>query len=200
MVIRLADHGEMGLAHGGMREKGYNAYEETIHVPLVVSNPVWFPKPVETDALASTVDLMPTLAALADAPGTGDWGFRGRDLSPIIRGAAEHPGRPAKPVQESVMFTTDETMGSRDNGTAGSATIKQPAHIRCLREADWKFAMYFDPAGGAEPEYELYDLRADPEELRNMGAPDAPWYDAAKVAEMQEKLAARMAETGTTPA
>ncbi len=43
LVIRLADHGEMGLSHG-LREKVFNAYEETIHVPLVISNPTLFPK------------------------------------------------------------------------------------------------------------------------------------------------------------
>src|SRR5690606_39299598 len=28
LVIRLADHGEMGMAHGGMRQKAFVAYEE----------------------------------------------------------------------------------------------------------------------------------------------------------------------------
>ncbi len=199
IVIRLSDHGEMGLAHGGMREKGYNAYEETIHVPLVVANPRLFPKPVRTDALASTVDLMPTLASLADAPKRADWTFRGRDLTPVIQAAVDHPGRPAVGVQDSVVFTTDETIGSRPSADPAGPLIKQPAHIRAIREADWMFAMYFDPDGVADPVFELYDLRADPEELRNMAAPDGPYYDAAKVAEMQDKLVARMQETHTTP-
>jgi choline-sulfatase len=190
----------MGLAHGGMRETGYNAYEETIHVPLVVSNPVLFPKPVQTAALASLIDLMPTLAALADVPHPGKWTFRGRDLSPIIRSAVAHPGRPAAPVQDSVLFTTDETLGSRPSANPLGPIIKQPAHLRCIREADWKFTMYFDPDHVEASLYELYDLRSDPDELHNMGSPEGPYYDAVKVAEMQNKLDARMAETHTTPA
>ena len=67
MIFRCADHGEMGLSHGGLRQKAFNAYEETIHVPLVVSNPVLFPRPAETDALASLVDLLPTIATIAGA-------------------------------------------------------------------------------------------------------------------------------------
>ena len=47
--IITADHGEMGLSHGGLRQKMFNAYEETIRVPLVVSNPVLFPEPRESD-------------------------------------------------------------------------------------------------------------------------------------------------------
>ena len=197
IVIRLSDHGEMGLAHGGMRQKAYNAYEETIHVPFVVANPKLFPKAVRTDCLASTIDLMPTLAGLVDVPGRDDWTFRGSDLSPIIRSLASDPAKPARPVQDSVLFTTDEIVGTGQDGQA--VIVHQPGHIRCLREKDWMFAMYFDPSGEADPQYELYDLRDDPDELKNMAAPDGPYYDAAKVAEMRQKLAARMAETATTP-
>ena len=57
----------MGLSHGGLRQKAFNAYEETINVPIVVSNPVLFPEPAETDALAALIDLLPTIAALAGA-------------------------------------------------------------------------------------------------------------------------------------
>jgi arylsulfatase A-like enzyme len=199
IVIRLSDHGEMGLAHGGMREKGFNAYEETMHVPLVISNPVLFPKAVRTDALASLVDLMPTLATLANVPDRGKWTFRGRDLTPVIRDAIAHPDRPTKTVQESVLFTTDETIGTRPTRFLREPVIKQPAHIRCIREQDWKFAMYFDPDDPATRQYELYDLANDPHELRNMGAADGPYFDGAKFAEMQEKLNARMAATHTTP-
>ena len=35
IILRFADHGEGGLSHG-MREKAYTAYEEMIHIPLIV--------------------------------------------------------------------------------------------------------------------------------------------------------------------
>ncbi len=66
----------MGLAHGGLRQKAFNAYEETVNVPLVVSNPVLFPKPTETEALGSLVDVLPTMLDLAG----------GRDAAPRARG------------------------------------------------------------------------------------------------------------------
>ena len=59
----------MGLSHGGLRQKAFNAYEETINVPLVVSNPVLFPDAAETDALASLVDVLPTLLSLGGTRG-----------------------------------------------------------------------------------------------------------------------------------
>ncbi len=43
VIVRTSDHGELGLSHGGLRQKMFNAYEESIRVPLVVSNPVLFP-------------------------------------------------------------------------------------------------------------------------------------------------------------
>src|SRR3954454_21504813 len=64
VIARCSDHGEMGLAHGGLRQKMFNAYEETINVPIVLSNPALFGRPAETDALASLVDLAPTLLTL----------------------------------------------------------------------------------------------------------------------------------------
>ena len=44
VIVRTSDHGELGLSHGGLRQKMFNAYEESIHVPLVVSNPVAVPR------------------------------------------------------------------------------------------------------------------------------------------------------------
>ena len=54
LIIRFADHGEMGLAHG-MVEKFVNAYGQCMHVPLVFSNPVAWPQGETTDSLASTL-------------------------------------------------------------------------------------------------------------------------------------------------
>ena len=44
VVVRTSDHGELALSHGGLRQKMFNAYEEAIRVPLVVSGPALFPR------------------------------------------------------------------------------------------------------------------------------------------------------------
>ena len=74
VIVRVADHGEMGLSHGGLRQKAFNAYEETINIPLVISNPVLFPEPKETEALGSLVDVLPTILDLAGEPEGGRGG------------------------------------------------------------------------------------------------------------------------------
>ena len=52
VIVRTSDHGEMGMSHGGLRQKMFNAYDETINVPLVVSNPVLFSEPAVSGAPA----------------------------------------------------------------------------------------------------------------------------------------------------
>src|SRR5439155_25244867 len=79
VVFRGSDHGEMGLSHGGLRQKAFNAYEETIHVPLVISSPTLFPRAAETEALGSLVDVVPTIATVAGADVDGE--ARRRDLA-----------------------------------------------------------------------------------------------------------------------
>ena len=32
LIVRTSDHGEMGMAHGGMRQKSFNVYEESLRV------------------------------------------------------------------------------------------------------------------------------------------------------------------------
>ena len=41
IVVFTSDHGDMLGAHGGMHQKWHNAYEETVHVPFVVSSPLF---------------------------------------------------------------------------------------------------------------------------------------------------------------
>ncbi len=57
--------------------------------------------------------------------------------------------------------------------------------------------MYFDPCGNEPPQYELYDLLIDSEELHNLANPaNTAYYNPTLVAQMQAKLEAKMAETG----
>jgi choline-sulfatase len=218
VVFRCSDHGEMGLSHGGLRQKAFNTYEETIHIPLVVSNPVLFPEPAETDALASLIDLVPTIARLAgvELDGSGADAIRGRDLSPILaeRAAPEadrlragevdldplarHPA-PASSVQEEIHFTYDDHQAA----TALQNVPGQPNRIRAVRTGTHKLAVYFDPEGRAPPEYEMYDLERDPDERHNLvdrasGEPLAG-ADRGARSELGERLESLMAANETSP-
>jgi choline-sulfatase len=174
VVTRFSDHGELGLSHGGLRQKMFNAYEETIRVPLIVSNPLLFPQGAESATAASLVDVVPTLLDLAGAPrgGTIDGaslgGVLARHAAPepeAVRAAATDFGgvvdaAPADGVRDHSLFTFDDHQAA----TAQQDTIPQPNRIRAVRGERWKYAVYVDPDGRTAPEYELYDLEADPDE------------------------------------
>ena len=216
LIFRCADHGEMGLSHGGLRQKAFNAYEETIHVPLVVSNPVLFPKPAQSDALVSLIDVLPTIAErgghAARRPGQGprpgaDPRRPGRagarspaahdvDLGPITA----HPS-PAESVQDEIHFTYDDHQAA----TALQDVPGQPNRIRADPDGPAPSSRSTSiPSGKKAPEYEMYDLERDPDESRNLvdrahaARPDGPRMPALR-SELGQRLDRLMAVNGTAP-
>ncbi len=177
LILRMSDHGEQGMAHG-MREKMFSAYDETIHVPLIVSNPELFPVPRETEALVSWVDILPTLASVAGVYDQYEYVFRGVDLTPVI-------DKPETSVQELVHFCFDD----------GYLPLGVPPLIRAIRTHDWLYAVYFT-ANGKQFEYEMYDLQADPQENTNLAG---LLRHEVQLRILHEKLQAKMKSAGTAP-
>lgn len=187
IVFRFADHGEMGLSHG-LRQKAYTAYEEATRVPFIVSNPRLFPEPLETDALASLVDLVPTVARLIGAPPAllDANGFKGHDLGPVLRD-------PAAAVQDSILFTFGDSFPGVAPGSA-------PDQIRSLRKGPWKYGVYFTRDGSAF-DYELYNLDDDPGEVVNLapgGVGVTPSLEAER-RQLHAALALKMAPVDASP-
>ena len=175
LIVRTADHGEMGLAHGGLRQKNFNFYEEATRVPLVYSNPKLFPKPAETDALVSHVDFLPTLASLAAAPESARANWQGVDYSKLVL----NPANP-RPVQDYVVFTYDDFQ----SGQKKPPYPKPPNHIVSIREGRWKLAKYYDvrrPSGKrSRRSGRCTTSRRDPLETENLA------YDGYKRTAAQE--------------
>lgn len=190
LVVRTTDHGEVGLAHGGLRQKMFNVYEECVNIPLIFSNPSLFPTARQTAAYATLVDLVPTLASLCGIPGW-KWSYLpGKDLSPVLLGTQPQ-------VQDTILFTFDDEYAGQ---ISAPPFITEPCHIRCIirKDADgeWKYARYYDPDGAATEIYEMYCLRnaagadVDPEELDNVANPGSANYAAyaTKRAELAQIL------------
>ncbi|MFD0319534.1 sulfatase-like hydrolase/transferase [Lysobacter gummosus] len=177
LIVRFADHGELGLSHG-MVEKFVNAYDEAIHVPLLFSNPVAWPQGAQTQALASSVDLLPTLASLLNVSSQFP-DLVGADLSGVLEGSSDS-------VQDYVHYTYDDM-------TQGG-----PSVIRAIRSSQWLYAVYV-PAAGTQSQggdWEMYDLSADPQQNTNLaGNPDY----AEQQWVLEAELAIQMKEKGTTP-
>ena len=156
IVIFLADHGEYAAAHGMMIEKWHTAYQEALHVPVVVRFP---PStgivenepgtgegplgctPRQIDALTSHIDILPTVLGLAGvtpeqrttiAERLGRHRpvppLRGVDLSGLLKGDTETVIEPDGRERQGVLFITDDEI------TAPSASNDDPANLKCDKE------------------------------------------------------------------
>lgn len=153
IIVRLADHGEMGMSHGGLRQKAFNAYEETIRVPFIFSNPKLINSTgdaIVSSQLASLIDVVPTIAGLVGIDTSSD-DFKGYDLSPAILDG-DFPTQ----IQESLLFTFDDVKAGNKNAAQSVAAADR---LRCVRTKNWKFVHYFDANGSYIEEYELYYIK-----------------------------------------
>jgi len=181
LIIRTSDHGEMGMAHRGLRQKAFVAYEETLRVPLIWSNPDLFPEPKTTDAMVSHVDLLPTLCSLTGVP---DWqakGFKGVDYSHVVLDPDQNQSATA--AQPYVLFTFDDIFAAADEATVGpEGAVPPPNRIQALRTPDFKLVRYWDGSGTNPPapdQGEFYDLRpTGGDYYANDGAEGATVYNA----------------------
>lgn len=158
LIVKTSDHGEMGMAHGGMRQKCFNFYEESIRVPLVFSNPRIYKTPQVNHSLVSHADFLPTIAGLFDVPASARANWAGVDYSRLIT----NPGGP--PVQDYTVFTYDDWQA----GQATGPYVKGANHIVSFRESRLKLAEYYDPTGAVATQWEMYDLAIDPLERINL--------------------------------
>ena len=104
VVVFTSDHGELCGAHGGLRNKGPVAYEQNVHVPMIVVHPN-VKGGQTTQALTSHIDVLPTLVGLTGATKevadkiTKD--LPGRDFSTIL---ANPSSAPLNAVRPGVLF------------------------------------------------------------------------------------------------
>jgi choline-sulfatase len=200
LIVRTADHGEQALSHS-LVEKFYNCYQESIHIPLVISNPVAFPEPQRTTVLTSHIDILPTLASLCGAH-LPQYQWQGKDLTCILENPHvinttndgiddDHDNMTDRPTtsralqqQPYVHFTYD------DIGCPGAPSI-----LRCIRTQHYKYAVYFTP-NGLDADWEMYCLETDP--LENENVAGHPQY-ASLQCELDRHLQTVMIESGTLP-
>ena len=197
LIIRTSDHGEMGLCHNGLRQKTFVAYEETLRVPLIWSNPGLFPAAKTTEAMVSHVDLLPTLCELTGVPNWQAKGFKGVNYSHVVL----HPDTHNSPTaaQPYVLFTFDDIFAGQDAASTGpNGVVAPPNRIQAVRTPDFKLSRYWDGSGSNPPaadQGEFYDLRpTGGDYYANDGAGGAPIYGAPGPLEM-----INLSDVGFTP-
>jgi arylsulfatase A-like enzyme len=165
VIVFTSDNGHFAAEHGFFGK--WLMHEESIRVPLIVADPRAPQKQrgQVCGAMALNIDIAPTILELAGLrpPGT----MQGRSLLPLLRD-------PKAKGREAFFYEHLYTHAP-----------KPPRHIEpCegVRTRDWKYIVWLDQAGPAREE--LYDLRNDPLEMKNLaGAPSA----AAKLAALRRQ-------------
>jgi len=137
LVAFTADHGD-NLGSHGLFNKGFNFYEETMRVPLIVRWPGLPGTGPTCERFVSTLDLTETFL---NAAGVAHGPLHSRDLAPLLRG-------------EPVDWPDD--VYAQFHGYETTLYTQ-----RMVRTARWKYA--YNPADIDE----LYDLETDPAELTN---------------------------------
>ena len=134
IIIVTADHGEEFWEHGSVGH-GKTVYEELIHVPLVLSVP-GLPA-ARVDQPVETIDVLPTLAALAGLDAGAGW--QGRNLRDYLGGESST----TRPVYSS------------------TRTALREANVHLQSVTVWPNKLIVDNARGTQ---RLYDLSKDAQE------------------------------------
>jgi arylsulfatase A-like enzyme len=165
LFVYTTDHGDMCGGHG-MIDKHFIMYDDVMHVPLSLRWPGTLPAGVRCDSfILSALDLASTFLEVAglDIPAT----FQGQSLLPLLSGGGTR-GR-------------EDVFGMYHGNQFGLYSQ------RMVRNRRWKYIW------NATAEDELYDLEADPGEVRNRAlAPEC----AEVLASLRKRLVAWMEQAG----
>jgi len=139
LIVYTADHGEMLYRHRLWTK--FCFYEESVHVPLIMSLPGWVPADRRCEALIELVDLFPTFMDLLefDTPET----VQGKSFLPTLTGETETHRD----------FVRAEFHHGRDRDNP----------MRMQFDGRFKFI-----DNGPDTPPELFDLKQDPQEIENI--------------------------------
>ena len=161
VIFYTSDHGDMLGGHG-LHTKGPMMYEEICNVPFIVRVPGG-PSGAVSDALASHLDVIPTMLHLAGIE-RPEW-LQGTSLLPVLHD-------PTASVRDSVMISFTRFAINHDD-------YGEFYPIRCVVDERHKLAINLFETD------ELYDLGTDPYEMHNL-------IDAEAHAEARDRLHDRL--------
>lgn len=191
VILFTADHGDLVGSHG-LRQKGNLVYDENFHVPLIVCHPDVQGGAVTT-AMASAVDLAPTLLAVAGVDpaqvATEHPDLKGHSLMPVLEGGSVRDG--VLTAVESITtldadywrhFGDPDVLEQLQSGRL-RPNLHKRGFLRGFTDERYTFGRYFSPLEPNRPadldalyaanDVVLYDRVDDPSEMVNLAAGDA---------------------------
>ena len=142
ILVVTGDHGESLTEHGIYFHHGSSLYEEQIVVPLIIQRKGHV-EPSRVSYLVENIDITPTILQIAGIE-VPDW-CRGESLVPLMKGEAP-------PGERGALSATGQT---------GERKKEEAIDIAYRTE---RYKLIVKPGEGVE----LYDLKNDPRELRDI--------------------------------
>jgi N-acetylglucosamine-6-sulfatase len=165
VVVFASDNGYFYGEHGLSVERRL-AYEESIRMPLLVRYPKAVKPGTVRDEFALNIDLAPTLLELAGVtvPAT----MQGHSLVPLLKGTRK-PWRNSFLIEyySDKVFPRVSKMG-----------------YKAVRNGRWKYIHYLELPGMDE----LYDLKTDPYELKNLVADPGSAKSLTEIKQEMQRL------------
>jgi hypothetical protein len=158
LILFTSDHGELLGDHKSFSK--VSGYEPSIRVPLIVAGPGLEGQGALSDEWVTLYDVAPTLYGFAGVAPPAGTRLLGQSL-----------------------FSERDAIRRRDRVFFEMGTGDGPASFVGVRTHEWKYT--FHHAGGLR---QLFDLRADPHELRNLCLGDAAPEHRRRAAELHRSL------------
>lgn len=164
LIIWLSDHGHLFGEHDLQGKPGAELgtlYEITARVPMLVYHPEGIGAGTNVQGLVQPVDILPSVLEFMDVPIPAN--VQGRSFWPLVTGEQNTIHEYAfssrfPPAAGDGSYTP--VQGAVFDGWVGSDRIVEPSTVT---NKEW--ALLCAPQGGPS---ELYDLKADPEQLQNV--------------------------------
>jgi len=169
LVTFTTDHGDCLNDHGHSQK--WSMFEQSVHVPGIVWAPGLGVKPAASDALASLMDVGPTILEFAGLK-VPEW-MQAQSLMPVVRGTGNTP-RPyvvAEHFRDMILRSTER--------------------MTMIRNLQRKLVEFQDSSEG-----QLYDLEQDPKEIRNLWSDPAAGRKRQELLEELERWRSANARNG----
>jgi arylsulfatase A-like enzyme len=166
MIVFLSDHGHLFGDHelqGKPTGQLGRLYEVTTRVPMMIRHPEGIGAGTRVEGIAQHPDLLPTILEFFELPTPSD--IHGLSLWPLIRGERNAirefavSGRHSQNTGGSAASRVS-TAGAFD----GAAGLETPGEPVTITTPDWAYVCLPQGLGASE----LYDLRTDPGQSRNV--------------------------------
>ncbi len=155
IIVITSEHGDIFGKHGRFMRGGPlrgTFYDDVVHIPLIIRHPEIGPRRI--DGLAQIIDVMPTLLGFLEMPANS--GAEGKSLLPLtLNNQSVH----------NFVFG-----GSQNTPNSINKNFNVSTRIEYIRSKDWKLireALFLE-GNKTKVDYELYNLKEDPEELSNI--------------------------------